>query len=212
MNKAKVLVIDDDPEVCLSTARLLQSADLTVETFCSAEEFLSSGRRDTPACLVLDVRRHRRVGRESIVVVEAKPDSDDIVGAQPETAQRCLGVRAGLPEVEALDGGRHVRSELVLLHHAAEVSNAERAGQPQECRVVAWQAEAQPVGRVGKGADMDALRRQLEDDARRQRMARQPEQQGAADDLEACVAQQAVEPVAVGHQPLPRRMQPGAVA
>ena len=50
-----VFVIDDDPEVRRSIARLLQSAGLTVETFGSALEFLSSQRRDVPACLVLDV-------------------------------------------------------------------------------------------------------------------------------------------------------------
>jgi FixJ family two-component response regulator len=51
-----VFVVDDDPEVRISTARLIQSAELDVETFGSAQEFLSSQRRDVPACLVLDVR------------------------------------------------------------------------------------------------------------------------------------------------------------
>ena len=51
-----VFVVDDDPEVRISTARLIESTDLDVETFGSAQEFLSSQRRDGPACLVLDVR------------------------------------------------------------------------------------------------------------------------------------------------------------
>jgi FixJ family two-component response regulator len=54
--EATVFVVDDDPEVRISTARLLQSADLRVETFGSAQEFLNSHPRDAPACLVLDVR------------------------------------------------------------------------------------------------------------------------------------------------------------
>ena len=54
--EAIVFIVDDDQEVRISTARLLQSADLSVETFGSAQEFLSSPRRDGPACLVLDVR------------------------------------------------------------------------------------------------------------------------------------------------------------
>jgi len=54
--EALVFVVDDDPEVRTSTARLLQSADLRVETFGSAQEFLNSPPQDTPACLVLDVR------------------------------------------------------------------------------------------------------------------------------------------------------------
>jgi FixJ family two-component response regulator len=54
--EATVFVVDDDPAVRLSTARLLQSADLRVETFSSAQEFLSRQPPDAPACLVLDVR------------------------------------------------------------------------------------------------------------------------------------------------------------
>jgi len=52
---AIVFVIDDDVEVRRSLARLLQAADLQVETFDSAEAFLRSPRRDAPACLILDV-------------------------------------------------------------------------------------------------------------------------------------------------------------
>ena len=51
-----VYVVDDDPAVRTSTARLIQSVELSVETFGSAQEFMRSQRRDTPACLVLDVR------------------------------------------------------------------------------------------------------------------------------------------------------------
>jgi FixJ family two-component response regulator len=53
--EAIVFVIEDDPAVRIATARLLQSADLTVETFDSAEAFLCRPRQEAPACLVLDV-------------------------------------------------------------------------------------------------------------------------------------------------------------
>jgi FixJ family two-component response regulator len=53
---AIVFVVDDDPEVRISTARLIQSADLRVETFGSAQEFLKRRPQDAPACLVLDMR------------------------------------------------------------------------------------------------------------------------------------------------------------
>jgi FixJ family two-component response regulator len=52
-----VFVVDDDASMRSSLARLLRSADLAVETYASADEFLASdawGRR--PGCLVLDVR------------------------------------------------------------------------------------------------------------------------------------------------------------
>ena len=51
-----VLVVDDDPSVRTSTARLVRSAGFEVKTFGSAAEFLASSRPDGPACLVLDVR------------------------------------------------------------------------------------------------------------------------------------------------------------
>ena len=51
-----VFVIDDDPSFRRSTGVLIGSAGFNVQTFSSAEEFLSSRRPDVPACLVLDVR------------------------------------------------------------------------------------------------------------------------------------------------------------
>jgi FixJ family two-component response regulator len=54
--EAIIFVVDDDPKVHTSTARLLQSADLRVETFGSAQQFLNCRLPDAPACLVLDVR------------------------------------------------------------------------------------------------------------------------------------------------------------
>ena len=54
--EAIIFVVDDDPEVRISTARLLQSADLRVETFGSAQQFLNGRPPDAPGCLVLDVR------------------------------------------------------------------------------------------------------------------------------------------------------------
>ena len=50
-----VFVVDDDPSVRTSTARLVRSAGFNVDTFGSAKEFLASSRPDGPACLVLDV-------------------------------------------------------------------------------------------------------------------------------------------------------------
>ena len=50
-----VFVVDDDPSVRESLAHLVRSMGLKVETFGSAQEFLSRGRPDGPGCLVLDV-------------------------------------------------------------------------------------------------------------------------------------------------------------
>ena len=51
-----VFVVDDDPSVCRSIERLIQSIGFKVESFKSAAEFLQRQRPEGPACLVLDVR------------------------------------------------------------------------------------------------------------------------------------------------------------
>jgi len=51
-----VFVVDDDRSVRESLRNLIRSAGLNVQTFASAQEFLTSQRPDAPACLVLDVQ------------------------------------------------------------------------------------------------------------------------------------------------------------
>ena len=51
-----VFVVDDDPAVCDSVAALVTSLDVNVETFESAESFLSSYQPNRAGCLVTDLR------------------------------------------------------------------------------------------------------------------------------------------------------------
>jgi len=51
-----VFVIDDDVSIRDSLRDLLGSAELNVQTFASAREFLASPRPDGVSCLVLDVQ------------------------------------------------------------------------------------------------------------------------------------------------------------
>ena len=51
-----VFVVDDDPSVCRSIVRLIQSAGYKVLAFTSAGDFLKHPSPEEPACLVLDVR------------------------------------------------------------------------------------------------------------------------------------------------------------
>ena len=51
-----VFVIDDDASMREAISRLLHAIGLTVQTFGSAREFLSTPLPDIPACVVLDVR------------------------------------------------------------------------------------------------------------------------------------------------------------
>jgi len=51
-----VYVIDDDPSVRDAIKSLIRSVGMNVETFASAQEFMSCKRPEAPGCLVLDVR------------------------------------------------------------------------------------------------------------------------------------------------------------
>jgi len=51
-----VFLVDDEPSVRRSLARLLASAGFVVEAFASAREFLARAPYAGPCCLVLDVR------------------------------------------------------------------------------------------------------------------------------------------------------------
>jgi FixJ family two-component response regulator len=54
--EAIVYVIDDDAAIREALGSLIRSVGLSVETFASAQEFLSSNRPERSGCLVLDVR------------------------------------------------------------------------------------------------------------------------------------------------------------
>ncbi len=54
--KPTVLVIDDDPALRDSVARLLRSVGLDAQLFASIPEFFESDAPDGPTCLILDVR------------------------------------------------------------------------------------------------------------------------------------------------------------
>jgi FixJ family two-component response regulator len=55
-NQFIVMIVDDDESIRRAARRLIKSYGFPVETFASAEDFLSSGRLLETACLVLDVQ------------------------------------------------------------------------------------------------------------------------------------------------------------
>ena len=59
-----IFVIDDDPSVRKSLSRLLRSVGLSVETFSSAEEFLTREHFDGIGCILLDVQMPRLSGMD----------------------------------------------------------------------------------------------------------------------------------------------------
>lgn len=56
MNEPTVFIVDDDQAVARSLRWLIESIQLKVETFASAQAFLDGYVAAKPACLVLDVR------------------------------------------------------------------------------------------------------------------------------------------------------------
>jgi FixJ family two-component response regulator len=54
--RQKITVIDDEPSVLKATERLLHAKGFEVETFASAEAFLTCGARRPTTCLVLDIK------------------------------------------------------------------------------------------------------------------------------------------------------------
>jgi FixJ family two-component response regulator len=59
-----VFIVDDDPAVLKSLARLLRSANHAVAVFASAQEFLAGDHLSQPGCLVLDVEMPGLTGVE----------------------------------------------------------------------------------------------------------------------------------------------------
>ena len=51
-----VFVVDDDESVRKALKRLIKSVGMNVETFATAQDFLSRQHYEGPSCLVLDVR------------------------------------------------------------------------------------------------------------------------------------------------------------
>jgi FixJ family two-component response regulator len=51
-----VAIVEDDESYRAAVQRLLRSAGLSVQSFASAEDFLSSGRQRETGCLIADIR------------------------------------------------------------------------------------------------------------------------------------------------------------
>jgi FixJ family two-component response regulator len=93
-----ISVVDDDESLRRSVRNFLRSLGFRVETFASGEDFLSSGRRESIDCLVLDVRmtgmsgvdllRYLAAGNVRIPAVVLTAHGDD------EIRRRCLGAGA----------------------------------------------------------------------------------------------------------------------
>ena len=59
-----IAIVDDDDSMRSAVQDLLQAVDLPAQAFASAEEFLSSGKQGTTACLIADIRMPGMSGLE----------------------------------------------------------------------------------------------------------------------------------------------------
>jgi FixJ family two-component response regulator len=64
MVEPTVHIVDDDPSARRGLTRLIRATGWRAESFASARDFLDSGKRDGPGCLVLDVRMPGMTGPE----------------------------------------------------------------------------------------------------------------------------------------------------
>jgi two-component system, LuxR family, response regulator FixJ len=74
-----VAIVDDDPSVRRALARLVLACGVRVETFASAEEFLSSARPEEIACLVVDVQMEEISGLELVDILAATGSSTPVI-------------------------------------------------------------------------------------------------------------------------------------
>ena len=99
--KAKmVAIVDDDDLMRTALQGLLKSADLLVQAFASADEFLGSGHQHDTACLITDIRMPGMSGLE----LQAQLNADHcriptiFITAHGDAKMRMQAIRAGAVE------------------------------------------------------------------------------------------------------------------
>jgi FixJ family two-component response regulator len=111
-----ISVVDDDESVRRSINRLMKSVGFRAEDFASAEDFLSSGRAQDSACLILDVQmpgmgglqlqRHLAAVGYSIPIIFITGHSDEKKQAQAIQAGAVRFLCKPFNEEDLFDGIR----------------------------------------------------------------------------------------------------------
>jgi FixJ family two-component response regulator len=98
-----IAIVDDDDSMRSALLGLLESAELTAQSFASAEEFLKSGQRHQIACLIADIRMPGMSGLE----LQARLNSERcripiiFITAHGDEKMRMQALRAGAVEFMA---------------------------------------------------------------------------------------------------------------
>lgn len=162
-----VFVVDDDPQVRESLSLLMESVDLNVQTFASAEAFLEKYNPRQCGCLVLDVRMP---GMSGLELQRRLADLDIamqviILTAYPETATAVKAMKAG-----ALDFIEKPYSPQVLLDHVHNALEQELRDRSEQARAEELRArfesltrrEHQVLEQLTQGMNSKQIARQLD--------------------------------------------------
>jgi FixJ family two-component response regulator len=98
MDPGWVAVVDDDPAVLSALARLLRSAGLRVQTFASADEYLTRTPGGAPSCIVLDVNLPRSMSGFELQAHVARGEAPVpviLMTGHDEISTEALAARAG---------------------------------------------------------------------------------------------------------------------
>lgn len=98
-----VAIVDDDDSMRCALQGLLKSAELSAQSFASAEEFLNSGQQQQVACLIADIRMPGMSGLELQAKLNAERCRIPIIfiTAHGDEKMRLLALRAGAVEFMA---------------------------------------------------------------------------------------------------------------
>lgn len=125
-NNATVFVVDDEKEVRDSLRWLIESVDLNVETFESAEEFLAAYKPDRAGCAVLDMRMPEVSGLELQKKLKAKGYTLPLIFI---TGFGSVPIAVEALKMGAIDFMEKPFSDQALLdkiHHALEIDRQAR--------------------------------------------------------------------------------------
>ena len=93
-----IAVVDDEPSVRSSLARLLRSAEYEAATYPSGEEFLQSLNRESPDCLILDLRMPGLSGFDVMarLAISSRPVPVIVLTSFPSEEVRRRATREGV--------------------------------------------------------------------------------------------------------------------
>jgi CheY-like chemotaxis protein len=75
---ARILVVDDHPQIVRLLQRVLQSEEHEIITAADGEEALEKLRRERPALVLLDVKMPKKTGLEVLREIKSDPSTSNI--------------------------------------------------------------------------------------------------------------------------------------